>query len=643
MTVPVQAPYGSWKSPIPSESIAEGSTPLQAVRLEGDTLYWLEGRPAEAGRSVLMRRLADGTVEEITPSPYNVRTRVHEYGGGAFCVHEGDIYFSNFADNHLYVRNAAGEIRALTRDSQKRYADGVVHRELGLWIGVREDHTKSAIFAENTLVAMGLDGADERIIVSGSDFYSNPRISPDGTKLCWLTWNHPNMPWDETELWVGELAASGLLVSARKVAGGPNESIVEPVWSPSGELYFVSDKSNWWNLMRLDGSVAVPVHPLAAEFAGPSWVFGSSSYDFANPHTIMATYTQNGREYLAAIDVRTGALTPIDTPYTLFGSVHCADQRLAFLGASPTSFASVVLMNCDGSGQLVVKRASELSLDPRYLSVAQPIEFPTEGGNTAHALFYAPTNVEYTGMTGELPPLLVHVHGGPTGASTAALSLGNTQYWTSRGFAVVDVNYGGSTGYGREYRDRLKGHWGVVDVDDSVNAARYLVHQGLVDGHRLAIAGGSAGGYTTLAALAFRDVFHAGASHFGLSELEIFAGETHKFESRYMDSLLGPYPEAKDVYFRRSPINFTNALSCPIIFFQGLDDKIVPPNQAELMVNALRKKGVPVAYMAFAGEGHGFRMAQNIKRTLDAELYFYGKIFGFDLADAVEPVEIENL
>lgn len=635
------APYGSWKSPITSDLIVQGSISLVTAHFDGDDLYWIEAHPAEAGRNLVMRKSADGRVEELTPAPYNVRTRVHEYGGGAFTVNKGWVYFSNFADNLLYVRNPDGEIKAITSDSNHRYADAVVDDRRGLYIGVREDHTKSAIFAETTLVMMNLDGSDERIIVSGNDFYSNPRVSPDGKQLAWLTWNHPNMPWDETQLWVAEFGADGSVENPRKVAGEQGESVIEPVWSPSGELFYVSDQSNWWNIYRLKGGKAVSVCPMDAEFGGPSWALGMSDYDFLDANTLVATYTQNGRRYLVTIDVESGTMTGIDNGYTAYSSVHSNGSKMTFIGASPTAFAQLVTANSDGSAQAVVRKTGELTVDSAFLSMPEAIEYPTENGQTAHAIYYAPKNPNFTAPEGEQPPLLVHVHGGPTGSSSSTLSL-TTQYWTSRGFGVVDVNYGGSTGYGREYRERLKPNWGIVDVADSANAARYLVKRGDADERRLAIAGGSAGGYTTLASLVFTDVYSAGASHFGLSELEIFAQETHKFESRYMDGLLGPYPEAKDVYYNRSPINFTDQLSCPVIFFQGLDDKIVPPNQAELMVEALRKKGLPVAYVAFEGEGHGFRMSDHIKRALDGEFYFYSRIFGYEPAETIDPVEIAN-
>ena len=634
--------YGSWKSPITTDLITQDTVGLDGVIFEGQDLYWLESLPSEGGRSRVMKKAPGGEPVELTPAPFNVRTRVHEYGGAPFIVNGQNLYFSNFKDNLLYVRNEDGNIQAITSDPNHRYADGVINSLSNCLYWVREDHTDSAIFAETAIVAMNLDGSNERIVVSGNDFYSNPRISPDSKQLAYLTWQHPNMPWDTTELWMADLNSDGSVSNERRVAGGKNESIIQPVWSPEGTLYFLSDRTNWWNLMRLNGSSVEAVCPMEAEFGSPSWTFGTSDYDFLNDTTIIAAYTQNGTRRLAKIDAQSGEHVPVDTRFTSFSSIHSNGEKVALIAASPTEFSRVMTMDSFGNQIEDIKLSSGLALDDRYVSVPEAIEYPTEGNKTAHALYYRPKSPDYEAPEDEKPPLLVHVHGGPTSAASSALNL-VTQYWTSRGFAVVDVNYGGSTGYGREYRERLKGNWGVVDVQDSANAVRFLIAQNEADSSRTAISGGSAGGYTTLASLVFTDVYQAGASHFGLSELEIFAQETHKFESRYMDGLIGPYPEAKDVYYDRSPINFTHQLSCPVIFFQGLDDKIVPPNQAELMVEALRTKGLPVAYIAFEGEGHGFRMAQNIKRSIDGEFYFYSQVFGFEPADNIKPVEIDNL
>jgi dipeptidyl aminopeptidase/acylaminoacyl peptidase len=479
-------------------------------------------------------------------------------------------------------------------------------------------------------------------LAEGNDFYGYARLSPDGEKLAWLTWNHPNMPWDGTELWIADVSDDGNLLNAKKVAGGIDESIFQPEWSPNSTLYFVSDKTDWWNLYRVTSDGVEQVVDRAAEFGVPQWVFGLSTYAIASEERIVCTFTEHGFWRLAAVDTVEKKLEVIETPYTYIEGIRATGERVVFRAASPTEFVSIVQLDL-ACGQLsVLKKSCDLEVDQRYISIPKPVEYPTENGLTAYGIYYPPHNADFCAPDGELPPLLVNSHGGPTGAYQAVLSL-EIQYWTSRGFGVLLVNYGGSTGYGRSYRDRLKGNWGVIDVDDCVNGAKYLVEQGEVDVNRVVIAGGSAGGYTTVCALTFRDFFKAGASYFGISDLEFFARDTHKFESRYLDGLVGPYPERKDVYYERSATHFTDRLSCPIIFFQGLDDKIVPPNQSEIMVEALRKKGLPVAYLEFEGEGHGFRKAETLKRSLDAEFYFYARIFGFEPADEIEPVEIENL
>jgi dipeptidyl aminopeptidase/acylaminoacyl peptidase len=640
------APYGTWKSPITSELIVTGSVGLYQAAIDGTDVYWEEMRPSEGGRSVIVRRSADGQTVDVTPPPFNARTRVHEYGGGDYTVLDGAVYFSNFADQRLYRQTKTqAEPQPLTPALEMRYADAVIDQHRGRLFSVREDHTVTGREAVNTLVSINLAGGEDAgvVIVSGNDFYSSPRLSPDGSRLAWLTWNHPNMPWDGTELWIGELNDDGTVGRSLRVAGGIDESIFQPEWSPDGTLYFISDRSGWWNLYRYGREENVePLCPMEAEFGQPQWVCGMSTYGFESAASIICAYSERGTSRLARLDTRTGKLDVIETPYADITYLRVGANRAVFRGGSPTSPASIVQLNLETGETEVLRRSNDLKIDRAYLSIAQAVEFPTENGLTAHAFFYPPQNKDFDAPAGELPPLLVKSHGGPTSACSSTLSL-NIQYWTSRGIAVLDVNYGGSTGYGRAYRDRLKDRWGIVDVDDCVNGARYLAAQGKVDGERLMIDGGSAGGYTTLCAITFRDVFKAGASHYGVSDAEALARETHKFESRYLDGLIGPYPLRADLYRERSPIHFTDRLSCPVIFFQGLEDKVVPPNQAETMVLALRSKGVPVAYVAFEGEQHGFRRAENIKRALDGELYFYSRVFGFELADRVEPVEIENL
>jgi dipeptidyl aminopeptidase/acylaminoacyl peptidase len=515
---------------------------------------------------------------------------------------------------------------------------------------VQEDHTKGDREPTNSLVSISLNnGEDVQVLASGYDFYSSPRLSPDRSQLAWISWNHPNMPWDGTQLWVAPINPDGSLSEAECVAGGADKSIFQPEWSPDGVLYFVSDRSGWWNLYRWlppmpEGGLGgvEPLCPMDAEFGLPQWVFGMSTYGFESANRIICTYTKKGSWQLASLDLQTKQLDVIETPYTDISSLQVASGRAVFIAGSATEPTAIVQIDLATQQIEVLRQSSQLKIEPGYLSTPQEIPFPTENGLIAYAFFYPPQNQDYTPPKGEKPPLLVKSHGGPTASVSSTFNL-KIQYWTSRGFGFLDVNYGGSTGYGREYRQRLNQQWGIVDVDDCANAAKYLAEQGLVDSERLAITGGSAGGYTTLCALTFRDVFKAGASHYGVSDLEALATDTHKFESRYLDGLIGPYPERKDLYEARSPIHFTDQLSCPAIFFQGLEDKIVPPNQAEMMVAALKAKGLPVAYVAFEGEQHGFRRAENIKRALDGEFYFYSRVFGFEPAETIEPVAIENL
>ena len=638
-------PYGSWKSPITSDLIVVGSIRLGQLVVAGDAIYWTEGRPSENGRNALVKWTSDNGIEELSAAGFNVRSRVHEYGGGAYAVHDDAVYFSNFVDQRLYAQYPNSEPEPLTPSESLRFADGRVDAGRGCLFCIREEHAANGQEASNSLVSLNLDSQDESgtVLAAGYDFYATPRLSPNGRQLAWLSWNHPNMPWDGTELWLADLNEDGSgLSNVTLVAGGLDESIFQPEWSPNGELYFISDRTNWWNLYRWREGVVQPVYPMDAEFGRPQWVFGMSTYGFERADSIICTYSQNGIWHLARLNTETGNLISIDTPFTSIANLLVSNGIASFIGGSATRPSAIVRLNLGTNEFQILRQATDLTVDAAYLSVPEAIEFPTENGLTAHAIYYPPQNRDFAAPEEEAPPLLVISHGGPTSATGTTLNLG-TQYWTSRGFAVLDVNYGGSTGYGRSYRQRLNGQWGIVDVQDCINGAKYLVQQGLADGHRLAIRGGSAGGYTTLCALTFHNTFSAGASFFGVSDVEALAKETHKFESRYLDSMIGPYPEAKATYAARSPIHFTNQISCPLILFQGLEDKVVPPNQAEMMFEAVKAKGIPVAYVAFPGEQHGFRSAENIKRTLDGELYFYGQIFDFALSDPVKPVEIENL
>jgi len=642
------SPYGSWKSPITSDLIVSGTVGLGQIAIDCDDIYWVEGRPSEAGRSVIVRRTPDGKISDVTPPPFNVRTRVHEYGGASFAVAGGAVYFSHFADGRIYCQELDSQPEPLTPAANSCYADVIVDKQRNRLICVREDRAGEGE-AVNTIVSINLDdGADIQILAGGNDFYASPRLSPDGSQLSWICWNHPNMPWDGTELWVAEINADGSFGEKSLVAGGVYESIFQPEWSPDGVLYFVSDKSNWWNFYRTVNSSLrekqeiEPLCEMAAEFGLPQWVFGMSTYAVVSASKIICTYTQQGKWHLASLDLATKQLTTIETHYTDISSVTARGETVVFLAGSPIASSAIVKLNLATSQREILRKSSDLSIDAGYLSVPEPLEFPTENGLTAFGFFYPPKNQDFAAPAGEKPPLVVKSHGGPTAATSSSLNL-RIQYWTSRGFAVLDVNYGGSTGYGREYRRRLQDSWGIVDVDDCANGAKYLAEKGLVDGERMAIAGGSAGGYTTLCALTFRDVFKAGASYYGVSDLEALARDTHKFEARYLDGLIGPYPARKDLYVARSPIHSAERLSCPVIFFQGLEDKVVPPNQAEMMVEILKAKGLPVAYVAYEGEQHGFRRAENIKRTLDGEFYFYSRVFKFELAEPMEAVPIYNL
>ena len=646
------APFGSWESPVTTEMLTAGALRFDELDVDGDDLYWVESRPDEQGRYAAMRYSSSGEISEVTTADYSARTLVHEYGGGSFAISSGVGYFSNFSDQRLYRRPVDGseEPTPLTPEIPVRYADATVDDARGRLICVAEDHRREGLEAENYLASIPTDGSASDVedltrLHEGFDFCSSPRLSPDGRRLAWICWNHPNMPWDATELWLAEVAANGSLLSPRRIAGDAkgDVSIVEPQWGLDGTLYCVSDASGWWNIQRWDGDELVPVVSMEAEFGQPQWEFSMSTYAVLDDRHLAAQYGNADGRKLGVIDVETGELREIETSFNTFGFfITACAGRIICAAAGPHVGAAIVAIDAE-TGEVETLRASTgPQLDGSYFSEAEAISYPTTGGRTSHAYYYAPRNPDCEAPEGEKPPLVTFIHGGPTSATNPGFSLA-IQYWTTRGFAVVDVNYGGSTGYGTAYRRDLNGNWGIVDREDCEAAARYLVERGDVDGSRLAIRGGSAGGYTTLCALTFGDVFTAGASYYGVSDAAALAEDTHKFESRYLDSLIGPYPERAELYEQRSPIHAVDRLSCPVIFLQGLEDKIVPPNQAERMVDALRKKGLPVAYIAFEGEQHGFRQAANIQRATEAELDFYGRIFGFTPAGDIEPVKIENL
>ncbi|MCZ6501811.1 MAG: S9 family peptidase [Gammaproteobacteria bacterium] len=646
----MKAPYGSWKSPITSDLIVAETIGIGGQKFYQGELFWVELRPQEGGRQVLVRRDTDGKERDITPAPFNMRTRVHEYGGGAWLLHENAVYFSNFSDQQVYKQLLCDEQPTqLTHQPGLRFANGTVDAARGRIIYVVEDHTAEDKEAENKLGAVNLETGDVVILADDHDFFASPTLSPDGSMLAWVTWDHPDMPWDETILWQADIGEDGQLLNIEKISGGNIEgqkiSVQQPRFSPTGQLYFISDKSGWWNIFSWHEGKETNVHELEAEFGQPHWGFGLRTYQFLGEEQIICVYGVKNVSKLGILDLLTGNLQDIDLPYSDIDGLSVrshGNQQVVFTGASASEFPGVVVLELVSGKTKVIKQSTVLELDKGYLSVPETIEFPAEDGEHAHAFHYPPANRDYEAPGDEKPPLIVMLHGGPTSATSNALNL-RTQFWTSRGFAVLDVNYRGSTGYGREYRDKLLGNWGIVDVQDTVSGCNYLGSKNLVDMERLAIRGGSAGGYTTLSALTFTDTFKAGASHFGVSDLEALAKDTHKFESRYLDSVVGPYPEQLEVYQQRSPIHHVDRLSSACIFFQGLEDKVVPPNQAETMVEALKEKGIPVAYVPFEGEQHGFRRAENIKRCLDLELYFYSRIFGFTTADQIEPVEITNL
>jgi dipeptidyl aminopeptidase/acylaminoacyl peptidase len=637
---PIPAPFGAWKSPITADTIVGDSLGLGQVALDGADIYWNEMRPMDGGRHVVVR-WRGGDYRDMLPPTYSARTRVHEYGGAAYTVADGTLYFCNDADQRMYRVDAATEPRPITPVGARRYADFTMDRSRGRLLSVQENHEGTTVV--NSIVAVDALGlAPPRTLISGADFYAAPRLSPDGAALAWLSWNHPDMPWDSAELWIADIDDNGDVVNSRRLAGGSDESILQPSFSPDGTLYFVSDRDDWWNLYRWRDGRAQKVIDLEGEVGWPHWMFGDAAYAFISAHQVLMAYNRHGVWELGILDLHGDRLEKFPSPYCDIHAMTAHAGQAVFIGASVNTPPAVIQFDVRTKKMQTLRRASVAVPDPGYISAPEEIQFVSTNGETAYAFFYAPRNRDFIAPQGQRPPLLVLSHGGPTSAASPALNL-KIQYWTSRGFAVLDVNYRGSVGFGRNYRRALEGRWGVVDVDDCVAGAKFLVDQDRVDDARLAIRGGSAGGYTTLCALAFHEVFRAGAVYYGVSDLEALASDTHKFEQHYLDRLIGPYPARKDLYRERSPINHVSRLACPLIFFQGLDDKVVPPDQTAKMVQALRAKRVPVACLEFAGEAHGFRRAENIKRALEAELYFYARIFEFSLTEDIDPVAIENL
>ena len=651
MTDPVAAAYGSWSSPITPAMLATSEVRLGFVALEDGLVYWSESRPAEGGRIIVSRGSAFSSPVELLPAGFSARTTVHEYGGGAWTVHRGTLFFSNFEDQRLYRLAPGEEPVPITPETggAHRYADGRITADGSLWVGVRERHEGTNVQTDvhNELVAIPTDGSEgPTVLAQGRDFYSSARLSPDETRLAWLSWNLPWMPWDGCELHVADVVPDGSLVNDRLVAGRDGEeSIWQPRWSPAGDLHWVSDRSGWWNLEREHDGVREALCPKEAEFGWPQWLFGGSSYAFLGDGRIACHYGADGVQHTAVLDPASKELLDLDLPYTAIGypDLVAEGSQIVFTAGGPATPEQVVLLDFATRAVELIRESGNLSVDPALVSIPRQVAFPTEGGLSAYAHFYAPCNPAYVGPEGERPPLIVIGHGGPTAESPPIFDL-EIQFWTSRGFAVVDVNYGGSSGFGRAYRQRLNGNWGVVDTMDCVNAARYLAAAGEVDGGRLLVRGGSAGGYITLCALVFHDDFAAGASYYGIADLVPFAeGGTHKFESAYEHTLVGPWPEAAELYRARSPINHVDMLRTPTLLLQGAEDAVVPPVQAELMVSALRAKGLPYAYLLFEGEQHGFRKAESIQLAAEAELSFYAQILGFTPGDPIPVLPIDNL
>ena len=639
-----QKPYGSWKSPITAELITANEIVLVRPLFSGGFMYWLEGRPSEGGRNVVVRRDPDANIFDVIPESFSARSRVHEYGGGAWIPDGESVFFTEDKSQRLYRVSGAGPPNAITPESPGtgsiRYADMSMAPNGDSLVAVREVHSDHHD-VWNDLVVVGTDAWGEpRSLTAGHDFYASPRISPDGKRFLWTSWDHPQMPWDGTGLWVADFSSDGLS-SPEHIAGGPAESICQPMWGTHGEIYFVSDRTGWWNLYVFRDGETRELLPMDAEFGEAQWVFGTVRYVLIEGGRLVCVYNRDGIDYLGILNPETNDLHSWPQPYTSITDVASdGKSNVALIGAAPSRASELVLLQVDSPDRTVIRKSLDAPLDSEDISDPEHIAYPSSGGRTAYAFFYPPKNKTIAGVSGEKPPLIVTSHGGPTSRATSALKL-QTQFWTNRGFAVADVNYGGSTGYGRAYRESLKGQWGIVDVDDCVEVARHLAAEGRVDGERMAIRGGSASGFTTLCALAFHDVFRAGASRYGVADLAL-ARDTHKFEARYLDSLIGPYPDSAAVYRERSPLHSAQRLSAPIIFFQGLQDEVVPPSQAEAMIEALRENGLPFAYVTFAEERHGFRQATSIRRALEAELYFYSRVFGFQIADSVDPVQIEN-
>jgi dipeptidyl aminopeptidase/acylaminoacyl peptidase len=647
--------YGAWKSPINAEMVAQSGTGSSALprelRVDNNHVYWVELRPEEKGRYVIVTLQPDGSKRVITPEGFSTRSRVNEYGGGVYCVRDGTIIFVNDEDQRLYRQDDDRVPVPITPEVKKgrsiRYADGVFSPD-GKWMAwVQERHEPDGSI-HNSIVVIACDGSSNpHTLTSGHDFFSNPRFSPDGSMISWLTWDHPRMPWDGTELWTTPFILEDSPSNPKKnVAGAQDVSVFQPEWGQDGLLYFVSDETGWWNIFRInaDGS-AENLTPIEAEFGYPQWLFGFSTYTFLSTKKILAMFKVKGQAMLGVIDVEEKRVREVAHTYTTFENPSiCADDTQAawFFAGSPEHPPALCRFELKNDSTQKVLDLFDLPINMDTISYPEQIVFENHLGTDTYAYFYPPRNSSYKGPNGHQPPLMVKSHGGPTSSAKPHLQL-EIQYWTSRGYAVVDVDYSGSIGYGRSYRERINGRMGVIDVDDCVRTAKYLVEIGAVDPNRLIIRGSSAGGYVTLCALTSYDLFAAGSSYYGIADLETLANYSHNFEAHYLDTLVGPYPEEKELLRQRSPIHQVENLNCPMILIQGLNDSVVPPNQSEQMVAALNTKGLAYAYLTFEGEGHGFKRSETISKALEAEDFFFRKVLGISLSDPRTSIEIMNL
>jgi len=635
--------YGSWESTITPEKITEGGLRFSEIRSSGSDLYFLEGRPEESGRYVIVKQASDGKISDAIPKEFNSRNAVHEYGGGSYAVGQKNIYFTNWNDQRIYKVNGEN-VNPITKEppfeKSIRYSDLTLSIDEEWLFCVRETHFEKEE-AKNELVAISTTENSQIVLCTGRDFYSSPRINPTNKEICWLEWDHPNMPWDGTELFIANFDLDGLS-EIKFIDGSKNISIIQPEWSDSGELIYISDESGWWNLKKYSENTTATILDEETDHGEPAWNFGVRTYFLKDDYIYLRGSSKNNNKGLIRkINISGEIIEEIEVLHTSIGGLTHHENKALYIGASPVSNSEIVSYDLMKKNEETIKESNPVKIDIEEISIPEEISFPTTQNAIAYGYFYKPKNKNFQGESEEKPPLLVISHGGPTSATSNALNL-SIQYWTNRGIAVADINYRGSTGYGKKFRDSLKGNWGVYDTDDCIAAVDHLSEKGLVDSSRVAIKGGSAGGYTTINALTFHDRFAVGATYYGIADLSVFIDDTHKFESKYLESLIGKYPEEKEIYYERSAINFTDQLSCPMIIFQGTEDKIVPPSQAEIMAQGLRDKKIPFSLIMYEGEQHGFRQSKNIISSLESELYFYSKVLGFKPFDKLNEIEIEN-